>query len=232
MPPSCLPEGVAPDATGILPAVVLAGRAAVSVLAGCVLLAGCFTGERPRLSAAAVGGASGVPTGDDAVDSVLRRLEGTARTTLTATYTVVRHIGEVSTPAQVTQDTERTSVTIGDVRFLSDRDETCNLSSGSCAKGMVDQQVSDTGVTHEFYGPVAARRLRVAKSRATGPTTAHSETIGGYPAVCVDVPVGAGSETYCANDLGVVSRWVSADVTVELDSLSPSASPELFGPTA
>ncbi len=202
------------------------------MLAGCVLLTGCFTGERPTLTSAAVGGASGAATGDGAVDSVLQRLETPARTAFTASYTIVRRIGEVSTPAQVTGDAEQTSVTIGDIRFLTGRDQTCALSSASCTSGMADQQVSDTGVTHEFYGPAAARRLRVAKSRATGPTTAHTDTIGGYPAVCVDVPVGPGSETYCANDLGVISRWISADVTVELDSLSPSASAELFGPGA
>ena len=46
------------------------------------------------------------------------------------------------------------SVTIGDVRFLTDGDpQTCDLTTGLCAAGIHDAWVSDTSVTSDFYAP-------------------------------------------------------------------------------
>lgn len=198
-----------------------------------LLLAGCFTGERPTLADPAVGGEPGTPTGDAAVDAVLAKLETSDRIVFSATYTITRAVGPVTTTATVSQDASRRSVTIGDIRYLSTaNDLTCDLVTATCEPGLLDARVSDTGVTHEFAGGAAARRLRISASRATGPTTAETETVAGYPSTCVTVPVGAGSERYCANDLGVVSRMLAADVTVELTAVSPSATEELFSTVA
>ncbi len=201
-------------------------------VAGPLLLGGCFTGERPTLQPPAVGGEVGTPTGDSGADDVLTRLEQTTRGSFTAGYTITRLLDSVVTPARVSQDATRTSVTVGDVRFLAETDQTCDLSAKSCESGMRDNLISDTGVSHEFYDAAAARRLRIALTRATAPTTTRTETIAGYPSSCVDVPLGAGTETYCANDLGVVARWLAADVTVELDAISPSPTEELFSSAA
>ncbi len=201
----------------------------------CSLLAltGCFTGERPSIAEPTLGGEPGTPTGDPNLDAVLQKLETGERIVFTAEYAVTRLAGTVESSARVSQDASRRSVTIGDVRFLSAViDQTCDLVAATCEDGFNDARVSNTGVSHEFADSAAARQLRISATRATGPTVGRLETIAGYPSACVDVPVGAGSETYCANDLGVVSRVIRADVTVELLAVSPSAMDELFATVA
>jgi len=203
-------------------------RAAALLLVG-GLLTGCFSGERPTLAPPSVGGEPGTSTGDANVDAVLAKLERGDRVVFSATYEITRAVGRVTTEAAVTQDATRLSITIGRVRFLSlGTEQTCDLDAQTCEEGWLDARVSDVGVTHGFSSDVPARRLRIAASRKTGPTTAHTETIAGYPAACVDVPVGNGVETYCANDLDVIARWIAADVTVELTALTPSAGDEQF----
>jgi len=208
-------------------------RLVVFALAAAVVLSGCLTGQRPTLEQAAVGGEPGTSTGDPAVDAVLVKLERSERVVFTAGYTITRAVGGVVTQASVTQDASRLSITIGRVRFLDLGDQqTCKLDLGTCESGFLDARVSDTGVQHAFYREAAARRLRVAVTRKTGPTVAHQEaSIAGYPAVCVDVPLGAGAETYCSNDLDVVARWTAADISVELTTLGPAASDDLFSVT-
>lgn len=194
-----------------------------------LMLAGCFTGERPTFAEPTVGGEPGTPTGDANVDAVLTKLETNDRIVFTAEYTVTRLIGPVTTSARVSQDASRRSVTIGDIRFLSvGTDQTCDLVAATCESGLLDARTSDSGVGHQFADATPAQRLRISVTRATAPTAGRLETIAGYPSACVDVPVGTGTETYCANDLGVISRWSAADVTVELLSVSPSAMDELF----
>ncbi len=208
-------------------------RRLVAVASAGLLLSGCFTGQRPTLAPPAVGGLPGMPTGDANIDAVLSRLERGDQVVFTANYTITRSVGSVVTEAIVTQDATRTAITVGRTRFLSLGSlQTCNLDVKTCEEGWLDARISDTGVTHGFYQDVPARRLRVASTRKTGPTTATTETIAGYPAACVSVPIGAGAEVYCANDLDLIARWTAADLQIELTALSPSTAEEQFAATS
>jgi len=53
-------------------------------------------------------------------------------------------------------------------------------------------------------------------TRRAGAPVASTQTIAGQDAQCVDVPVGAGVEHYCATPAGPVARWDTAAVNVEL----------------
>lgn len=178
------------------------------------------------------GGERGTPTGDPNVDAVLQLLESDPTVPFTAGYSIVRRLGDVATEATVAaDDTGRRSVTVGDVRFLTDGEGslTCVLGGAeSCEEGTLDARVSDTGVTSGFFADTPARRLRVAWARSTGDTTAETADIAGVDASCVTVPIGDGSETYCAAPAGILARWAAADVLVELALLVPTADDERF----
>lgn len=211
---------------------MLLRRSVTLAAAAALLLSGCLTGQRPTLAPPSPGGLPGTPTGDANVDLVLAKLERADQVVFTADYQITQAFGQVVTDASVTQDATRTSITVGRVRFLAlGSQQTCNLDSGTCEDGWLDARISDVGATHDFYQDAPAQRLRIANARKTGPTTASTETIAGYPAACVDVPVGAGVEQYCANDLDLIARWTSASVNVELTALSPSVTEERFSTT-
>ena len=180
-------------------------------------------GERPRLvEPNAVGGQPGTPTGVDAVDAVLHLLEGEQAPQLTATYTITTKFGSGSHPATVVRDGNRRSVTIGDVRFLTDGGrQTCDLTTGACEDDIQEQRVSDTGVTSGFWAASPAQALRIALSRATGPTSASTGTVAGQPATCVTVPSGQGDETTCATPAGILARWDTAADRRRADQLHP-----------
>ena len=185
-----------------------------------LLLGGCFTGERPTMTTPPPGGAAGSATGDANVDAVLSRLEKVDQATFTADYDILRKLGAATTEATVAQEgTSRRSVTVGDVRYLQTTDQpsrTCNLAAQICEDGIIDARTSDVGVTSNFFGATPARRLRIATTRKSGPTTASTRTIAGQPATCVQVPFADGAETYCALDSGAVALWDGADLHVGL----------------
>jgi len=195
-----------------------------------LVLAGCGVGQRPTLAdATVVGGAPGTPTGSAAADAVLTRLEGDQAPQLTATYAVTNRYGGRTRPATVGIVGDRTSVTIGDVRFLSaDGGRTCVVTTGACDDGILEAEISDTGVTSQFYATSPARQLRVSLSRASGPPTASSTTLAGQPAVCVDVPVGTGHERTCATEDGILAAWDTAAVHVALTKVLDTADDALF----
>jgi hypothetical protein len=207
--------------------------AAVAGAVALTLLAACGVGERPRLvEPNAVGGQPGTPTGVDAVDAVLHLLEGNQAPQLTATYTITTKFGSTSRPATVERDGNRRSVTIGDVRFLTDSGlQTCDLTTGACEDDIQEQRVSDTGVTSGFWATSPAQALRVALSRATGPTSASTETVAGQSAICVTVPSGQGDETTCATPAGILARWDTAAIDVELTSFTPTTDGAAFQTT-
>jgi hypothetical protein len=207
--------------------------AAVAGAVALALLAACGVGERPRLvEPNAVGGQPGTPTGVDAVDAVLHLLEGDQAAQLTAMYTVNTKFGSTSRPATVVRDGNRRSVTIGDVRFLTDSGrQTCDLTTGACEDDIQEQRVSDTGVTSGFWAAAPAQALRIALSRATGPTSASTETVAGQPATCVTVPSGQGRETTCTTPAGILARWDTAAVDVELTGFTPTADGAAFQTT-
>jgi hypothetical protein len=198
-----------------------------------VVVAGCATGARPTLlkpdSSTDLGGAPGTPSGDAGTDGVLSLLEGTAGATFTATYHITRKLGPQETDATVVQEGDTRSVTVGDVRFLhTSQDQTCSISADACEPGTLDARISDYSVGSAFWASGPARALRVAMTRRSGPPVASTQSVAGQSAQCVDVPVGAGVEHYCATPLGPVARWDTAAVAVELTGLSPTPDTTAF----
>jgi hypothetical protein len=188
-------------------------------------VAGCATGPRPTLqkvgSSANLGGAPGTPSGDAGADGVLTLLEGPTGAKFTATYHITRKLGPQETDATVVQDGNSRSITVGDVRFLhTSADVTCTVSTAACEPGTLDARISDYSVGSAFWSGGPARALRVAMTRRSGPPVASTQNVAGQSAQCVDVPVGAGVEHYCATGLGPVARWDTAAVAVELTGLS------------
>jgi len=209
--------------------------ALVTLLAASVaLLAGCMTGERPSLSSAPT--VAGTMTGDAAIDAVLVRLDAVDGAVFDATYDA-RYVamGGPVTPAAVTQAAPtRRSVTIGDVRFLTDAGErrTCRLSSGVCEPGVDGAAVSNTGLTSEFVFGDMAKRLRRDAVARTGATVASTRDVAGRTATCVDVPVTGGTKVYCALDDGVLAAFVGGDVEIDLTSYEPAVAESRFSTSA
>jgi hypothetical protein len=203
----------------------------VACVAGASALPAC-SAARPSIAKAAdppLGGELGNPTGFDAVDAVLQRLEGPTQDVFTAMYAVTRKLGSETAEAEVAKNASATSVTIGLVRYLiSDAPKTCNLNEALCERGIIEARTSNLGIGASFWRDNPARALRVTTARRSGPPTASTATIGGQEASCVAVPVGQGTETYCALAAGAIARWDTAYVTVELESLAPTADPSAF----
>jgi hypothetical protein len=193
--------------------------------------AGCALGPRPHLTeaAAALGGAPGTPSGDAGADRVLALLEAVGNGPFTASYQVTRKLGPNVTTATVVQESDRRSITVGDVRFLhTDQDVTCKLSTQACEPGVQDARISDYSIGSTFWADGPARALRVSMTRRAGAPVASTQTIGGQDAQCVDVPVGAGVEHYCATPAGPVARWDTAAVTVELTAFTATPDENAF----
>jgi len=211
--------------------ITAAAAALAACAAGAIGLPAC-SAARPSIDKAAeprLGGDLGKPTGIDAVDAVLQRLEGAAQEVFTATYAITRKLGAETAKAEVARNATATSVTIGLVRYLlSDAPKTCNLNESLCERGIIDARTSNLGIGSSFWRDNPARALRVAAARRSGEPTASTMTIGGQEASCVAVPVGQGVETYCALTAGAIARWDTAYVTVELESLAATVDQESF----
>jgi len=201
---------------------VLSARTlAVAVLAA-LTLAACATGPRPSFDADEPAQQA---TGDPAIDAVLERLDRVGIEQFTADYTILTRLGAKESTATVVQaDNSRRSITINAVRFIdgSGTVATCNLATAECEAVINDARVSDVQVTHDFYGSSFARRLRVDAARSLSPARGYTETIGGLPATCADVPVSGGTKVYCALDDGPLARYDGNDVLIELVALNPT----------
>jgi hypothetical protein len=196
----------------------------VPVLAGLVL-AGCFTGERPSFE-----DDDSVPaeaTGNPEIDTVLGLLDSVGTAQFTAGYDIETKFNSVSSTGLVVQAAgQRRSITIDNaersVRFIVDGNErTCDLSTAECEATLNDARISDTQLPHTFYGPAFAQRLRADAVRRIGDPAAYAKSIAGQSAQCVDVAVAGGTKTYCALESGALAEFIGADVTIELTSYSP-----------
>jgi hypothetical protein len=188
---------------------------------------------QPPPTSALLGGNAGTPSGDAGADSVLRLLEGNPASDFTASYHITRKLGPNETDATVVQDGADRSITVGDVRFVhTTDDQTCSVSAQTCAPGTLDARISDYSIGSSFWAAGPARALRVALTRRSGPPVASTQTVGGQSAQCVDVPVGAGVEHYCATPQGPVARWDTAAVGVELTAFAPDADANAFAPAS
>ncbi|MEM1334755.1 MAG: hypothetical protein AAGG08_14985 [Actinomycetota bacterium] len=200
-------------------------------MAATVALSGCFTGERPSFDEPP----ESVSTGNAAIDAVLQRLESVDRSQFTASFQIDTKFGTLRSAADVAQSAgRRLSVTIRNddlqTRFVVDGtdERTCDLVADECETGLNDARISNTQLSHRFYAPSFATRLRVSADRRIGDVIVSTTTIGGQPAECVDVPVAGGVETFCALESGVLAMFVGADVTIELTAYSPTPDESLF----
>jgi hypothetical protein len=203
-------------------------RLLVGAVAVAVAVSACATGPRPSFDALEP---TLSPTGDAAVDAVLEQLDAVAVAQFTADYEVLTRFGGLESTATVVQaDNSRRSVTINDIRFLNGTGTaaTCDLVAQECEARINDARVSDVSITHDFYGPSFARRLRVDEARSIAPATPSDETIAGQPAVCAAVPVSGGTVTYCAVENGPLARYVGADLEIEMTGFTDVADETKF----
>lgn len=199
-----------------------------AALAAALLLGGCFTGKRPSFIQPDTD-----PTGDAAVDHVLELLESPASGTFTATYDILAKYGGATFAATVSRDDTRSSVTVGDVRFLEGPQgtQTCTVSTGVCETGLNDASISDTGVLHTFPKEAAADRLRREQSTATAAGEAFEATIADQQADCVKVTSAGGGSQFCALDSGWLALEDVAEVNIKMTTFTPAATEALFSPS-
>jgi len=191
-------------------------RIAVVAVCASLALAGCLTGQRPSFDESEP---SPELTGNPEIDAVLELLDSVGEARFTADYTILTKLGNVTSTARVVQDDpNHRSITINNVRFLYDGASvaTCNLQTGECEATINDARVSDVSVTHEFYGSSFAQRLRVDAARRVGEPVGHTITQADQQALCVDVPVSGGTNTYCALSNGVLARYDGNDLFIEM----------------
>lgn len=204
-------------------------RVALVGAALAVLTTGCITGERPNFDE---NEPTSALTGNEAIDRVLRRLDTVRTASFTADYTVLTKFGNVTSPAVVVQDgpANRRSITVGNVRFLQDDPTiaTCDLDTAECEATINDARISDTQLTHQFYGPDFAKRLRIDANRRVGDTEGYTITQAGRQVLCVDVPVSSIVKTYCALDSGPLARYDGNDVNIQLTAITDSVDESKF----
>jgi hypothetical protein len=198
-----------------------------------ILLSGCFTGARPSFTTEPF--AAGTSSGDQSIDAVLKQLDAVNNGPYTATYSVLTKFGNITRSANVSVDTERRSVTVGRVRFITvnGTSQTCDLDkSDPCATTLEPAKISDTQITPAFYAVDAAKRLRRSATARIGAPIASVETIADQQATCVDVPVTGGVSVYCAlTNGGPLARLDDGAVTITLTRYEPTVEEALFATT-
>lgn len=215
---------------------VSAWRTLAGLCAAGLALAGCFTGERPEFEEA--NAAPVAATGNAEIDNVLGLLDSVGRSEFTVGYDIETKFNTVSSTGLVVQaDGQRRSVTVANderrVRFIEDAGDelTCNLVADECETSLNDARISDTQLSHTFYGPAFASRLRADADRRISDPEAYTENIAGQSADCVDIAVAGGTKTYCALASGPLARFIGADVTIDLTSYSPEPDITKLNPT-
>ena len=200
---------------------------ALTVL-GCVALTSCITGQRPSFNDDEP---TREATGSSEVDAVLDRLDSVTGSRGTAEYEISGANGDSENATVVLAGGGRTSVTVGDTRYLIEGGEgiTCNLATAECEASLNDARISNLQLTHEFYAPAFAQRLRVDAARRIQDPTGYTETVGGKKALCVRIPVTGGEKTYCALDSGLLARYEGPDTTIELVSYRRRPDETQFG---
>lgn len=205
---------------------IRARRAAAVALVGSAALASCFTGERPEFEDETR--APAATTGNAEIDDVLGLLDSVDRSEFTVGYDIETKFNTVSSTGLVVQAIgQRRSITVQNdertVRFIEDAGDelTCDLIAGECEPTLNDARISDTQLSHTFYGPAFASRLRADADRRIADPVAYTKNIAGQTAQCVDIAVAGGTKTYCALASGPLAQFVGADVTIDLTSYSP-----------
>lgn len=196
-------------------------------LAAVVVLAGCFTGERPHFNSDPL--AQGVPTGDAAIDAVLFELDAVTTGPATAVYAVLTKFGNTTAGATVVLDRNRRAIDVGSVRYVDTggKQFTCTIDADTdaaidCTNGFNPARISDVGVTIEFYAAEAATRLRRDAQAKLGPAVAHEEVIANRDATCVSVTVTGGTAIYCVLENGLIAKLDDGDVLISLGLFEPT----------
>jgi hypothetical protein len=202
------------------------------VVLGLVVLSGCFTGQRPSITTEPF--PAGSTSGDPSIDQVLAQLDQANDGPYTADYTVLTKFGNTTRPASVSVDPSRRSVTVGNVRFLTNGDvtQTCILDQvDPCSSTLDPARISDTQITPDFYAADAAKRLRRTAVGMVGTPVSHVETIADQSATCVDVPVPGGTSVFCVLAGGPLARLDDGAVKVDLTQYIPAVDESLFTTT-
>lgn len=206
--------------------------ALVAILA--VVLTGCFTGERGRLTPSTTTLSTQTAVSDPAISAVLAKLDTATENAYTATYSILLRFGAVTTASTVAQTNAQTrSITIGTVRYLDQAgvQQTCNLTTAVCTDGFDDSQISNAVPSHDFYRTAAAARLRQDAATMTSAGIASTREIAGRSATCVQVTFAQGTKSYCVLDSGLLAYQDTPDVQIDLSAIADVADAALFTPT-
>ncbi|MCU1400595.1 MAG: hypothetical protein JWN62_3704 [Acidimicrobiales bacterium] len=204
----------------------------IALAASSLLLTGCFTGKRAHFSNESDAPTSAVS--DPAIQAVLAQLAASNTSPYTANYTVLTKYGNTTTTASVAQmDATTRSITIGHVRFLDQQSgaQTCELTTGACETGVLDERVSDTQITHDFYSSSAALRLRQDVNTMVSAAVGSTKEIADQAATCALVHFTDGDKTYCSLANGLLAEQDTPDVRIELTGLTTAADASSFTPS-
>lgn len=211
----------------------------LGALAGIALsgaaLAGCVTGERPRLVVD-----DSLPviesTPSNEVAGIL--LDSPTMAQFTVTYSITTKFGGQQTIGKVVYDASLgTASIIGQERFVftaEGKTATCSLITDDCQAGILDYRVSDRMMTARFFRDSTLKRIEQDSKIAVGEIVKSSAEVYGSNEVCTEIPMvdltGTTRTTiYCALEgLSVVSRIETADVLVEVTGIAPTADPSSF----
>lgn len=189
----------------------------------------CFTGERPHFNDDPL--AVGSPTGDEAIDAVLSKLDSPTDGPATAVYTVLTKYGNgPAVPATVVLNNDQRAIEVATTRFidLSSEQFTCTIdpvttTDSDCVNGFDAARISDVGITINFYAAEAAIRLRRDAQARLAAASASKETIGNQEATCASVPLPGGTAIYCVLSNGMIAKLDDGDVLITLGLLVPTA---------
>lgn len=211
----------------------------LGALAGIALsgaaLAGCVTGERPRLVVD-----DSLPviesTPSNEVAGIL--LDSPTMAQFTVTYSITTKFGGQQTIGKVVYDASLgTASIIGQERFVftaEGKTATCSLITDDCQAGILDYRVSDRMMTARFFRDSTLKRIEQDSKIAVGEIVKSTAEIYGSNEVCTEIPMvdltGTTRTTiYCALEgLSVVSRIETADILVEVTGIAPTADPSSF----
>ncbi len=200
-----------------------------------LVLAGCFTGERPRL----VADDTLPPVDDTAISTVVDVLSAPSDgTAFTVVYRIITKFGGQTTDGSVVIDPlNGTSVRIADTRYITRLDGstiTCSTITNACTPGIDETKVADRMLNSRIFRDAIVDRLRQDATVAVGDSTLERRSVADRPASCVRVPVVDTSgitqqKSYCAFDgLGVLASLDAADLFIETEQVLMSADPAAF----
>ena len=207
-----------------------------AVLVGAsLLLAGCFTGERPRLMT----DETLPPVDDSAISTVIDVLtspsDGSA---FTVVYRITTKFGGQTTDGSIVVDPlNGTSVQIADTRYVTLLDGstvTCSTVTDSCVPGVDETRVADRMLNSRIFRDAIVDRLRQDANVAVGDSSLERRSIAERPASCARIPVVDGSgftqqKSYCVFDgLGVLASFDGADLFIDTERVLPTADPAVF----